>query len=276
MDSEYCKQQFFLLKSFAVKWKDFSLFQCLDDKAIVPVGNPDQPVSTGVRSHHGAIVANDNKVVALDHDFHVAGIVPSVYFGVTIPQSVYDSFYRGSVHVTVKDKVFEPSSPLRHGAETVKIVRKYYSEDDVNCTFPIVIRYTDGGPDHRTTFKSVQMTILLEFIALDLDMLVAARTAPSQSYHNPAERVMRTLNLGLQNVALERKKMAPDFEMQTKSLNSLKAIRNAAERNKSLKTAFMESMQHPLSIVNKDFENYSGQVTKLKYMTLRQMMNSVS
>ncbi|KAH3885450.1 hypothetical protein DPMN_009444 [Dreissena polymorpha] len=51
------------------------------------------------------------------------------------------------------------------------------------------------------------MACLLAFIALHLDMLVTARTAPSQSYHNPAERVMSTLNLGLQNVALDRESM---------------------------------------------------------------------
>lgn len=84
-------------------------------------------------------------------------------------------------------------------------------------------------------------------------MLVAARTAPAQSYHNPAERVMRTLNLGLQNVALERKKMRAEFEMQAKSLSSLKAIRNAAERNEGPKTAFSESMEYPLSIVKQRF-----------------------
>lgn len=55
-------------------------------------------------------MCNDNKIVALDHDFHVAGIVPSVCFNVSIPESIHDSFYIGSVHLTVKDKVFEPSS----------------------------------------------------------------------------------------------------------------------------------------------------------------------
>ncbi|KAH3885449.1 hypothetical protein DPMN_009443 [Dreissena polymorpha] len=56
---------------------------------IVPVGNPDQPVSTGVRFRHGAIVANAGKVVSLEHDFHVAGIVPSVLFPIDIPEYVY-------------------------------------------------------------------------------------------------------------------------------------------------------------------------------------------
>lgn len=78
---------------------------------IILVGNPDQTVSTGVRSQHGGIVCND-KIVALVHDFHVAGIVSSVCYNVSIPESIHNSFYRGSVHVTVKDNVFEPSSPL--------------------------------------------------------------------------------------------------------------------------------------------------------------------
>lgn len=98
MNSEFCRQQISLLESFAVKWKDFSIFQSLDKKAIVPVGNP---VSTGVRSHQGVIVTNDNKDVAVDHDFHVSGIVPSVYFGVTISGFIYDIFYTESVHVSI-------------------------------------------------------------------------------------------------------------------------------------------------------------------------------
>lgn len=94
-----------------MKWKDLSIFQSLDDKTIILVGNPDQTVSTGVRSQHGGIVCND-KIVALVHDFHVAGIVSSVCYNVSIPESIHNSFYRGSVHVTVKDNVFGPSSPL--------------------------------------------------------------------------------------------------------------------------------------------------------------------
>lgn len=89
------------------------------------------------------------------------------------------------------------------------------------------------------------MATLLEFIALDLDLLVAARNAPSKSCHNPAERVMSTLNLGLQSVAFERKKVLAEFEIQAKCLNSLKAFRNASETNKALKSDYIESMNHP-------------------------------
>ena len=72
------------------------------------------------------------------------------------------------------------------------MMRKCYSDDDVNLRTPVLIRYTDGGPDHRTTYKSVKICALLEFIALDLDMMVCARTAPCGSYTNQAERVSLT------------------------------------------------------------------------------------
>lgn len=80
------------MKSFAVKWKDLSIFQSLDDKAIILVGNPDQTVSTGVRSEHGGIVCND-KIVAPVHDFHVAAIVSSVCYNVSTQESIHNSFY---------------------------------------------------------------------------------------------------------------------------------------------------------------------------------------
>lgn len=126
-DLPYGKHQFYLLKDFACKWRDHVVLQSLDDKAIVPVGEPGQVVSTGVRAHHGGLgVSDPRQNLALDHNFHVAGIVPSVCFVVDVPENSKDSFYNGTVHATVKEKVFEPSSPLRHSTETISIVRKYF------------------------------------------------------------------------------------------------------------------------------------------------------
>jgi hypothetical protein len=71
-------------------------------------------------------------------------------------------------------------------------------------------------------------------------MFVACRTAPHQSFNNPAERVMSLLNLGLQNVSLSRPEMDAGFEMQMKSLSSMSAVRNS--RKESLKTALKESV----------------------------------
>jgi hypothetical protein len=63
----------------------------------------------------------------------------------------------------------------------------------------IMIQYTDGGPDHRSTYASVWIASIIQFIILDLDMFVTARTSPMGSWANPAERYMSHLNLALQN-----------------------------------------------------------------------------
>ena len=53
----------------------------VDDKAVVPVGEPDCPISTRVRGHNCSLVSLDGpQLLALDHDFHAHGIIPSVAF----------------------------------------------------------------------------------------------------------------------------------------------------------------------------------------------------
>ena len=76
----------------------------------------------------------------------------------------------------------------------------------------ILCIYTDGGPDHRLTYLSVKVSLVCLFLLLDLDYLIAARTAPCHSWRNPVERVMSTLNLGLQCVGLERQAGDDRFE----------------------------------------------------------------
>ncbi|XP_060585359.1 uncharacterized protein LOC132741240 isoform X2 [Ruditapes philippinarum] len=252
VDSPYAYYQYDLLKHFAVKWRSVTLMQCLDDKAIIPVGEPGKPTAACSRSHNRGLVAGTNpQLLSLDHDYNICGLVPSVYLDVIIPSQVTETFHRGDVHITVKDKIFEASSPLRHGTESLKIVRETRSQDGVHSDCPIIIRYTDGGPDHRTTYASVQFAAILEFIALDLDMFIACRTAPNQSYNNPAERVMSLLNLGLQNVSLCRAEMDPGNEMLMKSMTSLKKIRNCGKP--SLKSALKESVNVTMNVVKDIF-----------------------
>ena len=39
-----------MMKEMAVQLREESVFLCLDDKSIVPIGEPGKPVSTGVRA----------------------------------------------------------------------------------------------------------------------------------------------------------------------------------------------------------------------------------
>ena len=66
----------------------------VNDKPIIPVGEPNCHVSTVVCGHNHSLVPHSgSQLLALDHDFHVHGIVPLVSFFIEIPEKSSDSFY---------------------------------------------------------------------------------------------------------------------------------------------------------------------------------------
>ncbi|XP_060064184.1 uncharacterized protein LOC132544583 [Ylistrum balloti] len=91
------------------------------------------------------------------------------------------------------------------------------------------------------------------FMQLDMDLLIAIRTAPNHSWINPAERCMSIINLALQHVALSRKEMDKKFEDKIKNKSSLNAVRNLATSCLGLKEAFSESISEVLETVNARF-----------------------
>lgn len=88
------------------------------------------------------------------------------------PEKITESFYLGKVQIELKDGVFQPSSPLRYCSELLRTL-----EQSSSYLHPILCLYTDGGPNHRTTFLSVQVELVGLYRLPDLDMLVAAHTA---------------------------------------------------------------------------------------------------
>jgi len=90
--------------------------------------------------------------------------------------------------------------------------------------------YTDGGLHHRSIHLTVQISLIC-LLNKNLDMLVAARTAPQNSYQNPVERIMSILNLGLQSIGFMLQKMPEEYKKLIKNLNSMREIMNAAANN---------------------------------------------
>lgn len=88
---------------------------------------------------------------------------------------------------------------IRHAAELHSILHTTIETKSILCI------YSDGGPDHRLTYVSLQQSLIALFLNLDLDLLVACQTAPNHSWRNPIERVMLILTLhGLWCVGLMR------------------------------------------------------------------------
>ena len=94
--------------------------------------------------------------------------------------------------------------------------------------------YTDGGPDHRNTFGSVQIALICLFLQGNFDFLASVRTAPYHSWMNPAERVISILNLDLQGVSLQRDSMDDILEDIFKGKNTLEEIWKIARENQIL------------------------------------------
>ncbi|GBB95192.1 hypothetical protein RclHR1_24950001 [Rhizophagus clarus] len=198
-------------------------FICADDKHKVPIGG----VATSTEVHNKkSMVLQDADLVACDHDFTKLSLTPSVIFFCEVPKSIEESFYSGKVFVFFKDTTFQPSSGIRHATEFFKVISSHYQ----SSIPPILCLYTDGGPDHRVTYGSVQISLLCLFLKGDFDMLIALRTAPHQSWNNPAKRIMSILNLALQGVALVCETILEDMEVLFNKANTLEEIHRAAKK----------------------------------------------
>lgn len=90
------------------------------------------------------------------------------------------------------------------------------------------------------TLMSVQVAYVAFFIKEDFDLLVAARTCPGHSFANPAERVMVTLNLGLQNVTFARASMPDTSEAKVKQATSMSAVQAVDEHTMQVKDDWLK------------------------------------
>jgi hypothetical protein len=129
----------------------------------------------------------------------------------------------GTVHIFLKDYIFEASSPSMHTVQHGRLMKKMYP------TAIAGILYTDGGIGHNCKHTSVRLGLLALFFELDLDTMVVIRTAPTQSWGNPVERVRPVLNLGLQGVSLTRQEMAEVYEKDFRKCNGMISVRKVAE-----------------------------------------------
>jgi hypothetical protein len=123
------------------------------------------------------------------------------------------SFYRGTPTVILKNQLFEPSSAMQHAVEdlnTIEMLKNRVKE--------IMVKYTDGSPDHRTNFITVILAGIAQWLVGDFDILVQFGTPAGLSIRNPAERLMSVLNLALYGVACSHHKLSDEKE---KILNPL-------------------------------------------------------
>ena len=139
-----------LLWFLCLKFVDIYIYVSIDDKAIIPVGEP-------------GCSWWSTQLLAPDHDFHIHGIVPSVAFFVDIPEHSSNSFFSGQAIVTNKDKVTQPSSAIWHSIELTGIIHTHFGDSHGHASKPVLVVVSDGGPDHHATFGSVKIADICLF-----------------------------------------------------------------------------------------------------------------
>ena len=198
-------------------WNVALKFTGQDDKTGIPVGRS-VPVSATQHNTLRAIVSENTRVLAADHDWKSEKIVPSVTSEFNIGESVGDSLFSGGVDgkgrhsVALHDATFQKSTAFHHAACLLNYLKSAASrdmqlEEQDHIQLPIMpyslLLETDGGPDHNTTFVQNQLALFALFLLSGVDKFSAIRGCPGLSFLNTVERTMSVLNLGLANLALK-------------------------------------------------------------------------
>ena len=167
-----------------------------------------------------------------------------------IPETVDESWYRGKACAGIKISATDPSTALRNGTEVASaLIEKFDTKEAVP---PVLILYTDGGPEHRTTYVSVKICLQKY---LDLDQVLAVRTAPGHSYRNSAEKINCLLNIGLYGIGCMRQHSTdPFFEQSLSRSTGLGDVRKLIEKNSDRNTKLLKECCQPcMNLISETF-----------------------
>jgi hypothetical protein len=131
-------------------------------------------------------------------------------------------FYHGTPTVILKNQLFDPSLAMRHAVEELNAIEVL--EHRVK---KVMVKYTDGGPDHRTNFITVILADIVQWLVGDFDILVLFRTPAGLSTRHPAEHLISVLNLALYGVTCSRHELHKEKEMILNPLATKSKIREA-------------------------------------------------
>lgn len=264
-DDHYCAALYKYARSIAIRFNEYSSFISTDDKCKIKVGEPNFPISAVTRGKQ-VLVAKGTVCQAADHDMSAITLVPTVVLVHDIPTDIDESWYRGTPHVFLKITATEPSSALRNAVEVENVLlAKYGTKENIP---PIIIIYTDGGPEHRTNFLSVKIAMIALQKSINADLLIAVRTAPGHSYRNPVEKVNCILNLGLYGIGVMRKSIYQDqvFEKNLHQCSNVNEVRSLLDKNPTYEELLKKSCEPCIELMKETFTALSLKENKIVTM----------
>ena len=139
-NGHYCAANCCYLREFSVQFRDNSTMTSTDDKNKIKVGESNYPISAVPRGKR-VLVPHGQSLQASDHDFSKVSLVPTVVLSHDIPNTVNESFCRGTPCVYLKIHATEKSSAIRNVKKIGDVlIEKYESKENVP---PILSVYMD-------------------------------------------------------------------------------------------------------------------------------------
>lgn len=182
-DSHFCAASVKFLKDLAEIMGPHATFVISqDDKARVPLGIPAATKESPILMHL------DYRVTLPDHDFPLGSrhkLIPSVYAGLTFDGKGRNLTYAGPTYIAIRSGKHDKSCPGSHAYDFRKLygmpLFQPLASTSEGTPKPIVIIFTDGGPDENPRFEAVINEAIEHFRELNLDGLFIATHAPGQS-----------------------------------------------------------------------------------------------
>ncbi|KAF2905812.1 hypothetical protein ILUMI_00363 [Ignelater luminosus] len=167
----------------------------VDDKARVPLGLPAAQKQAPILMHY------ERQILMPDYDYPIAKglkLIPSV-IGVLCFKD-WKVSYSGPTCISIRGGAIDSSTAETHRQDLIKYLhhdkmRDYFWSN--NRIKPVLVVFSDGGPDEAPRNEKVLQAAVKSFKMLDLDAMFVCTNAPHQSARNPVERRMAPLSQDL-------------------------------------------------------------------------------
>ncbi|KAF2890590.1 hypothetical protein ILUMI_15583 [Ignelater luminosus] len=202
----------------------------VDDKARVPLGLP------AAQKQAPILMRYERQILMPDHDYPIVKglkLIPSV-IGVLCFKD-WKVSYSGPTCISIREVAIDSSTAETHRQDLIKYLhhdkmRDYFWSN--NRIKPVLVVFSDGGPDKAPRNEKVLQAAVKSFKMLDLDAMFVCTNAPHQSARNPVERRMAPLSRDLCGLIIPHDVCGTHLDARGRTIDKVLEKKNfeAAER----------------------------------------------
>jgi hypothetical protein len=213
-----------------------------DDKARIPLGLPAANKQAPILMHL------EYKVRLPDHDWVVAPkhkLIPSVYAALTF-DTREKLTYSGPTYIAIRSGKHDSSTAQSHAVDFRSLLQLPAMKcvscvKDSSSVLPIVIIFSDGGPDENPRYPKTMIQAVNHFKNFDLDCLFISTNASGHSAFNPVERRMAPLSRDLSGLILPHDTYGSHLDEQCRTIDKDLELQNFRKAGETLASVWSEN-----------------------------------